>query len=132
MKFKNQVCRKEVPYMNITGSRLAMLRKENNMTQKELAKILSMAPSTISSYENGRNYVDITKLNKLADFFEVSADYLIGRTDERRPTDFYQHSRYNDYYIREITDTMLTLDETGRNDVLQYAKFISQQQKDKE
>lgn len=118
--------------MNITGSRLAMLRKENNMTQKELAKILSMAPSTISSYENGRNYVDITKLNKLADFFEVSADYLIGRTDERRPTDFYQHSRYNDYYIREITDTMLTLDETGRNDVLQYAKFISQQQKDKE
>lgn len=46
---------------------------------KELGQKLNLAESTISGYENGNRKPDYDTLNKFADFFEVSTDYLLGR-----------------------------------------------------
>lgn len=65
------------------GERLKELRLEMNLTQIELAKIFNTTHSTINRYEKGIHQPDTDTLNKLADFFNVSTDYLLNRTDIR-------------------------------------------------
>lgn len=59
---------------------LRKLRKENKLSQAELGKILNLSQRTISSYENGERFPDEITLNNIADYFNVSMDYLLGRT----------------------------------------------------
>ncbi|WP_432702942.1 helix-turn-helix domain-containing protein [Lysinibacillus sphaericus] len=63
------------------GQKLKTLRKRKNMSQKEFAKFFGLAESTISMYERDERRPDFDLLNKFADYFEVSTDYLLGRTD---------------------------------------------------
>lgn len=62
--------------------RIKMLRESKKLMQKELAKELGISPSALSHYENGEREPDIKTLTKLADFFNVSIDFIIGRSDE--------------------------------------------------
>lgn len=66
--------------MNIS-SRIKYLRNEHHLTQKELAKILNVKPTTISGWELGRNEPSIDTLKKLSSLFNVSTEYLIGGED---------------------------------------------------
>lgn len=68
--------------MEIFGKRLRLLREEKDLTQIELAKILSLTNSTISQYEAGKRMPEQGILQKIADIFDVSVDYLLGRTDD--------------------------------------------------
>lgn len=54
------------------------LRKQNRMTQNELGDVLGYGYSAISNYESGRNEPSINNLIKIADYFNVSIDYLVG------------------------------------------------------
>lgn len=57
---------------------LKRLREEKNMTQAELGKALEISPSAIGMYEQGRRTPDIPTLKKIASYFNVSLDYLLG------------------------------------------------------
>ncbi|WP_343337344.1 hypothetical protein TPELB_23890 [Terrisporobacter petrolearius] len=56
------------------------LRTEFNMSQSELAKKLDISPSTVGMYEQGRRYPDFDTLIKISEFFNVSLDFLLGKT----------------------------------------------------
>lgn len=73
--------------MSRFSNRLIALRKEHRMTQTDLAKMLGKQRSTVSGYETGGKEPDFDSLCTLADHFEVSIDYLLGRDDERRHAD---------------------------------------------
>jgi transcriptional regulator with XRE-family HTH domain len=62
------------------GDRLKKLR--GNRTQDDISKKIGVSRARYSHYENGRSEPDTETLQKLADFFEVSVDYLLGRTDQ--------------------------------------------------
>ena len=62
-------------------SRIRDLREDNDLKQKELAEYLTIDQSTYSDYENGRINVPIEQLIKIADYYNVSIDYIVGRTD---------------------------------------------------
>lgn len=57
--------------------RLKILRKQKNLTQSEIAKILNIATSTYVHYELGKRQPDFQTLKNIADFFNVSIDYLL-------------------------------------------------------
>lgn len=61
--------------------RLRELRKQNGISQLKLAMDMSMNQNSISRYENGLRQADYATLIKFADYFDVSIDYLLGRTD---------------------------------------------------
>lgn len=61
------------------GKRLKKLRLERKLTQEELGKIIHVSKVSISGYENGNRTPDTDTLQKLADFFGVTTDYLLGR-----------------------------------------------------
>jgi len=60
---------------------LKELREEKGLTQMELAKILEVANKSISNWETGSREMDIKTINKICDFFNVSADYFLKRKD---------------------------------------------------
>lgn len=62
------------------GDILAELRQDHKMTQKELAKALGIATSSISAYERGTRLPAFDILVEFANFFDVTVDYLTGRT----------------------------------------------------
>ncbi|MCK31476.1 XRE family transcriptional regulator, partial [Listeria monocytogenes] len=62
------------------GDILMKLRKSKNLTQSDIAKILGVARTTYSSYEQNRRMPDAEIQIKIADYFDVSLDYLHGRS----------------------------------------------------
>lgn len=61
---------------------LKSARKTANKTQKEVALYLGIAERAYQNYEYGNREPNLETLSKLADFFNVSTDYLLGRSDD--------------------------------------------------
>lgn len=64
-------------------TRIKSLRDEAGLSQADLAKELSVAQNTVSSWENGKRDPDTDTVKQLAAFFGVSTDYLLGATDQK-------------------------------------------------
>ena len=62
--------------------RIRDLREDKDLNQTQVAKILGMSQTGYSKYETGENDLPTAILIKLADFYNVSVDYLLNRTDE--------------------------------------------------
>ena len=69
--------------MALFCERLKLLRKERGLKQREMAKELGLALSSYQCYEYATRYPEFHGLVALADFFDVSLDYLVGRSDVR-------------------------------------------------
>lgn len=93
------------------GERLRMLRQEADLTQKELAAKISLTPKMISFYENDQRIPPADVLIKLADIFNITIDYLLGRTnritlEEEELLSYYRHLNARDQHwlIGKIID----------------------------
>lgn len=67
--------------MHQLPERLKTLRKSKKIYQKDLSKLLNITIRQYQRYENGEQKPNINSLLALADFFDTSVDYLLGRTD---------------------------------------------------
>lgn len=67
------------------AERLLALRKEAGETQEDIAGLLDVKRTQVSEMERARKTTTVEKLSILCDHFNVTADYLLGLTDERRP-----------------------------------------------
>ena len=65
--------------------RLRDLREDSDRNQTQLAELLGMSQTGYSKYETGENEVPVSILEKLADIYNTSTDYLLGRTDVKSP-----------------------------------------------
>ena len=99
--------------MSMLSERLKMLREELSLTQSQLAQQLEIATSSISQYESGDRIPSDDIKIKLAKFFDVSLDFLLGLSDIRNPYVFFTLSEYFN-----------SLSEDEINDVIKYAMFI--------
>lgn len=68
-------------YKETFSKRLISLREQKNITQQELADQLGITRQSLSLYEKAERTINIELLAKIADFFNVSTDYLMGRTN---------------------------------------------------
>ena len=96
--------------MREIGDTLSDLRKEKGLGQKELASLLNLSVGTISNYENGVHAPDLNTLCRLAEFFHVTTDYLLGRTEYRCPP--------------EILSRYVALDYTAQATVVDFVKYM--------
>jgi len=88
--------------MEATSTRMLNLRLSINITQARLAKELGISQSAINRYEHKKAAVPDNVLLKYSDFFDVSADYILGRCDDPRG------KRY-DYQPEYLTNKLATL-----------------------
>ena len=62
--------------------RLKTLRQSRNLTQKQMAQLFELTERGYQNYEIGKSTPNVSLLTALADYFDVSLDYLLGRTDD--------------------------------------------------
>ena len=98
------------------GEKIKQLREEANMKQYELATVLNISPQSVSLYENGNRMPDITTLIQIADFFNVSLDYITERTQ-------YRGSKKKNYLELEVADDSI------REKIVEYAEFLNSQKR---
>ena len=61
--------------------RIKDIREDNDLTQKQIASLLTCDQSLYSKYERGEREIPLSLMIRLADFYKTSVDYLVGRTD---------------------------------------------------
>lgn len=111
----------------IIGERIKKERLEKDLNQPELAKKLSVAKGTVSNWENGYRSPDSEMLSKLANFFNVTTDYLLGRTDNPEALvyesnidgDSYKVNIHKDYPYKltpkQVEELILKLEKANFN-----------------
>ena len=67
--------------------RLRDLREDRDLRQEDVAKILGISQMVYSRYERGFQTIPVIHLLKLADYYKVSTDYILGRTNNSKPYD---------------------------------------------
>lgn len=106
------------------GNILTQLRQEQNVVQKELAKYLNVSVGTISNYEKNKHFPGPATLCKLADFFGVSIDYMLGRTDFRYDPKALSRPFTNSYKVSDIMNTSLELSPKDKRAVADYIHML--------
>lgn len=123
--------------MSKIGKRIKKLRKENDLTQEQFGKIFGIAKSTVSLYESGKSNPDDHMKKKIANYFNVSIDYLLGNTDERKPVDELIN-KDDSVEIKELLEryhVMLEgeeLDEDAKKSVIDFLRLLRDRDKKNE
>ncbi|HFK1716344.1 helix-turn-helix domain-containing protein [Bacillus cereus] len=104
------------------GARLHSLRKERKLRQEDMAKQLGIARTTYAMYEQGNREPDYNTLIKLATFFEVSIDYLLGTTEIRQTTDL------QDLELNQWFKDIKNAPPQKREELKKFWKFIIQKE----
>ena len=115
--------------MIILYDRIFSVAKEKGIQQKDFAEYLGVKPSVISGWKSGRLRPSVEYISKLADYFGVSTDYLLGKTDDRN---------YQELVIPQDLDNVrvafhrggiedLTQEEVDK--LAEFAQFLKSQRK---
>lgn len=107
------------------GEFLAELRKEKGYLQKEVAAYLNVTVATISNYEKGVHTPDLNTLSRLADFYDVSTDYLLQRTRYKASINTLNKPLSADYTISDLMNTTLELDRHNTQSLLDYYELLT-------
>ena len=79
---------------SVTAERLLGLRENLKLTQQKLSKLLGISQTALNRYEHGETAINSNALKKYADFFDVSADYILGRCDDPQGKKFDYQPEY--------------------------------------
>lgn len=112
-----------------TGAILAQLRKERDIGQKEVAVHLKVSIGTISNYENDVHAPDLAMLCRLAEYYGVTTDYLLGRTVFRGDPRILNRRVSDEYTVTDVINTVLTFDSSTVNHFMEYARFLQTRHK---
>ena len=100
------------------------VREDNDVKQKTIAEYLGVSQQTYSNYENGHRDIPIWVVAKLAQFYKVSTDYLLG-TDTSYLGNTNLHSKYlGDITLHDVVYDLQKFDARERRDLLKYIKFL--------
>lgn len=109
---------------SIFSKNMKKLRVARNMTQDDLARALNLSRSGVANYESEKRQPDADMIGKIADYFDVSVDYMMGRT-----TKLMMHNRKEMSPIQQVEQELMkkeTLDLSGMEicDKLKVAEFF--------
>lgn len=114
---------KEVAAIKTT---LELLREDRDMSQRQVANLLGVSQQQYSQYEGGVNELPLrhfAKLAELAELFDVSADYLLGRTTRAEGQSFKNIQLTKDCSCSQLMDSVLGLNDKGRDAVVEYVEL---------
>mgnify|MGYP005803758959 FL=1 len=109
------------------GKKIRELRLEHNLLQRELAKEIHIAPNTLSQFETGQANPSYEVLSLIADFFQCSTGYLLGREDDfgnvvvqtEKPAPLPQDEQ-------ELLNIYQALSPAHRSQILEYARYFAE------
>ena len=99
--------------------RLIILRKKHNLTQRKLADILGCSYSYMSMVESGQRELNSELAEKLAEYFGVTVEYLLG----------VEHDKKKDDHSDELVEMYESLDVLEKRELLDFAQFLVSKRK---
>lgn len=108
------------------GNRIKLLREEKKIKQEDLAKKLSISSSAVGMYERDEREPNDDITLKLAEYFNVSTDYLLGKTDIRNPGRQIDDV-LNEAMIGMSKEDYEKLTETQKKQIRDFALFVKNQ-----
>jgi len=106
------------------GQRIIQLRREQGVYQKELADYLQVSVGTVSNYEKSRHFPDPATICKIAEFFGVTCDYLLGRTTFRFNPEVIYQPFTDTYTVSDFVNTMIELSPQNRTALVEYIHLL--------
>ena len=105
--------------MSSFAERLRKKKKNKNINQQKLSNYLGYGYTAVANYESGRNEPAIDTLSKIAEYFDVTVDYLIGKEDNPKRMDGISKPE------AELIMSFRTMDNEDRRILLEMAKSLS-------
>ncbi|WP_242986528.1 helix-turn-helix domain-containing protein [Vallitalea guaymasensis] len=84
--------------------RLRQLREDRGLKQKDIAKLLNITTSAYGYYEQGKRNLDMNTLKTLSDYYNVSTDYMLGRTDIPVPIETFLQDKQVDEKLNDLIE----------------------------
>ena len=109
--------------------RLKILRTEKGYSQKDIAQLLGITQQAYANYERGARQADYDTLNKLADIFGVSVDYLLGRTDDMDQNPGEENISFDDFTYAMYNESK-ELTEEDKQALLGMARLLKKKKQD--
>ena len=109
---------------NKLAENLKRLRSQRGITQKKLADYLHCSLGTVSNYENGVHEPDYETLSLIADFYGVSLDYLIGKSDRQYHESVQNRLIYGRYTLGRFLRLLDNLPEEHLRNLVQFLRFL--------
>ena len=109
------------------GQRLKELRTLKRLTQQQLADVFYLNKSSISRYENNSQIPENELLQKIADYFEVSVDYLLGRTKEQSPPNNEFKPELNKRDKKDIEKTLNEFKEGSKGTLMLDGEIVDEE-----
>lgn len=107
------------------GEQLEKLRKARHMTQEEMGEKFGICASTLSNYERGIHQPDLEFIDQVADYFNVSIDYMFGKTSFYAPIDQLNVLLSDSITVGEFMNIVLQYDHPRLEHLLSYMEFLS-------
>lgn len=104
--------------MNDLGKKIRDLREAKELSPEVMAEKIGFAKSTIWAYESGKKQVTVSHLSRLADFFDVSVDLLLDRTEKVIDLDLQNAAAIEEYNL------MLDNKPLDKNEIAEAASYI--------
>ena len=101
------------------GKTIKLLREEKGIRQEDIGKLFNVSKSAVSQWENDIRTPDMDIIIKLADYFNTSTDYLLGRTDDPSP-----RPKIDTIAAHRTDDPMNELPEEARKSVEEFIDFV--------
>ena len=111
-------------------NRLKFLREEKGLFQKDIAKLLNVSVPAVNQYESGKRDMSTDTLIILSEYFGVTTDYLLGKTDIRNPGQQIDDV-LNEAMIGMSKEEYEALNETQKKQIRDFAIFVKNQNEEK-
>lgn len=98
-------------------NRITMLRKQNDLNQKELAEKLGVVQTTVSAWETGRNSPDNEMLKKMADLFDVTFEYMAGVKRAKKHPPYNSEEAYQRREERRVEEYLEQMEQYKEEEV---------------
>lgn len=122
-------------YVNMFAQRLEKLRLEKGLTHQEMADMLGITRQAYGNYESGKREPDFKTLDKLADFFNVSLDYLLGKSPHRSAPNQYEPTPAEIEDVIKKADLQFDgapLNDEDKEDIIEFIKVVLKRNKKRE
>lgn len=105
--------------------RLLKLRKGKKRTQEEVAKVIGVSRPAYTAYEKGNRTPDYGILQTLAEYFDVTTDYLLGHSDDKQSTNIEERKKERDELIKILESVPKEKRKEIEEQALAYAKYLA-------
>ncbi len=108
----------------MNGNKLKSLRENKGLLQKDLADILCIKPSTVGMYEQGRREPDNNMLKKIANYFEVSIDYLLDNNNLNKEEEKVREKEILNNFFKKsgYIENEEELNDNDLNNIIEFIK----------